>query len=34
MGKMNAQKTDLNLVGATTGGYLYAPCVPDSQTTW
>jgi hypothetical protein len=32
--KMNAQKTDLDLVGATTSGYLYTPCVPDSQTTW
>ncbi len=31
---MNAQKTDLDLVGATTSGYLYTPCVPDSQTTW
>ena len=31
---MNAQKTDLDLVGATTKGYSYAPCVPDSQSTW
>ncbi|HEY4015223.1 MAG TPA: endo alpha-1,4 polygalactosaminidase [Polyangiaceae bacterium] len=31
---MNAQKTDLDLVGATSSGYSYAPCVPDSQTTW
>jgi hypothetical protein len=32
--KMNAQKTDLDLVGATTSGYSYAPCIPDTQTTW
>jgi hypothetical protein len=32
--QMNAQQTDLDLVGATTSGYSYAPCVPDSQTTW
>jgi hypothetical protein len=31
---MNAQKSDLNLVGATESGYLYAPCVPDSQSSW
>jgi hypothetical protein len=31
---MNAQKTDLNLVGATESGYVYTPCVPDSQSTW
>jgi hypothetical protein len=31
---MNAQLTDLDLVGATTSGYEYTPCVPDSQTTW
>jgi hypothetical protein len=31
---INAQKTDLDLVGATDTGYLYTPCVPDSQTTW
>jgi len=31
---MNAQLTDLGLVGATTSGYLYTPCIPDSQTTW
>ena len=32
--EMNAQKTDLDLVGATTSGYLYTPCIPDAQTTW
>jgi hypothetical protein len=31
---MNAQRTDLDLVGTTTRGYAYTPCVPDSQTTW
>lgn len=31
---MNAQLTDLDLVGATTSGYVYTPCVPDSQATW
>jgi hypothetical protein len=31
---MNAQQTDLNLVGATQSGYQYAPCVPDSMATW
>jgi len=31
---MNAQQTDLDLVGATDSGYQYAPCVPDSQATW
>jgi hypothetical protein len=31
---MNAQQTDLDLVGATAGGYLYTPCVADSQATW
>jgi hypothetical protein len=31
---MNAQMSDLNLVGATQSGYVYAPCVPDSQATW
>jgi hypothetical protein len=31
---MNAQLTDLDLVGATASGYVYTPCVPDSQTTW
>jgi hypothetical protein len=32
--KMNAQRTDLDLVGATASGYSYAPCIPDTQTTW
>jgi hypothetical protein len=31
---MNAQKTDLDLVGATDSGYSYTPCVADSQSTW
>jgi hypothetical protein len=31
---MNAQKTDLGLVGAKSTGYAYAPCVPDSQNSW
>ncbi len=31
---LNAQKTDLDLVGATESGYVYTPCVPDSQSTW
>jgi hypothetical protein len=31
---MNAQKTDLDLVGAKDNGYTYTPCVPDSQATW
>jgi glycosyl hydrolase family 114 len=31
---MNAQETDLDLVGATDQGYQYTPCVPDSQATW
>jgi hypothetical protein len=31
---LNAQLTDLDLVGATSSGYKYTPCVPDNQTTW
>jgi hypothetical protein len=31
---MNAQKTDLALVGAKDKGYAYTPCIPDSQATW
>jgi hypothetical protein len=31
---INAQLTDLGLVGATSSGYKYTPCVPDNQTTW
>ena len=31
---MNAQETDLDLVGAMDTGYEYTPCVPDSQATW
>ncbi len=31
---MNAQQTDLALVGATDTGYEYMPCIPDAQSTW
>ena len=31
---LNAQQTDLDLVGATSSGYAYTPCVPDAQATW
>jgi hypothetical protein len=31
---MNAQETDLDLVGSTMSGYEYTPCIPDNQTTW
>ncbi len=31
---INAQLTDLDLVGATSSGYKYTPCVPDDQATW
>jgi hypothetical protein len=31
---INAQLTDLGLVGATSSGYTYTPCVPDNQGTW
>jgi hypothetical protein len=31
---MNAQQTDLSLVGATDSGYMYSPCEPDSKSTW
>jgi len=31
---LNAQETDLDLVGATASGYAYTPCIPDAQTTW
>jgi hypothetical protein len=31
---INAQLTDLDLVGATSSGYKYTPCVPDNQATW
>jgi hypothetical protein len=31
---MNAQKRDLDLVGPAASGYLYQPCIPDSQNTW
>jgi hypothetical protein len=32
--KLNAQKRDLNLVGPKATGYVYAPCVADTMTTW
>jgi hypothetical protein len=31
---MNAQKRDLNLVGPADTGYVYQPCIADSQSTW
>jgi hypothetical protein len=31
---MNAQFTDLDLVGATDTGYIYTPCVADSSSVW
>ncbi|HTR51401.1 MAG TPA: endo alpha-1,4 polygalactosaminidase [Kofleriaceae bacterium] len=31
---LNAQQTDLDLVGATDSGYVYKPCVADAQATW
>ncbi len=31
---MNAQQTDLDLVGATDNGYTYSPCEADSKTSW
>jgi hypothetical protein len=31
---LNAQKRDLNLVGPKAKGFVYQPCVPDTQTTW
>jgi hypothetical protein len=31
---MNAQETDLDLVGVMDPGYTYEPCVPDAQTAW
>jgi hypothetical protein len=31
---MNAQETDLDLVGPHDTGYAYTPCIPDSQDTW
>jgi hypothetical protein len=34
MAHLNAQKRDLNLVGPKASGYVYDPCVPDSQSTW
>jgi hypothetical protein len=32
--QMNAQETDLDLVGVMDPGYAYEPCVPDAQITW
>jgi hypothetical protein len=31
---VNAQKRDLNLVGPKASGFVYAPCVPDTQVGW
>jgi len=31
---LNAQKRDLDLVGPKEKGFVYAPCVADSQSTW
>jgi hypothetical protein len=31
---INAQKTDLDLVGKTDSGYAYTPCEADTQSTW
>ena len=31
---LNAQKRDLDLVGPKASGYLYQPCIPDTQATW
>jgi hypothetical protein len=30
----NAQVRELNLGAPGTSGYVYQPCIPDSQTTW
>ncbi|HEX2913328.1 MAG TPA: endo alpha-1,4 polygalactosaminidase [Chloroflexia bacterium] len=31
---MNSARRDLNLVGPTSSGYRYSPCVPDSVNNW
>jgi hypothetical protein len=31
---MTSMKRDLDLVGPSTSGYLYEPCLADSQSTW
>jgi hypothetical protein len=31
---LNAQLRDLNLAGPHASGYVYSPCVPDSQAAW
>lgn len=31
---MNSSRRDLDLVGPTMPGYLYQPCVPDTQDVW
>lgn len=31
---INAQERDLSLAGPHASGYLYTPCIPDSQSTW
>lgn len=32
--KLNAMKRDLNLMGPTSGSYLYQPCIPNTQNAW
>jgi hypothetical protein len=31
---MNAEERDLNLVGPKASGFVYDPCVPDTQASW
>ncbi|WP_395848703.1 endo alpha-1,4 polygalactosaminidase [Cystobacter fuscus] len=31
---INSSRRDLELVGPTASGYLYQPCIPDTQATW
>jgi hypothetical protein len=31
---MNSVKRDLQVVGPASAGYLYQPCIPDTQNTW
>ncbi|WP_245591763.1 endo alpha-1,4 polygalactosaminidase [Cystobacter fuscus] len=31
---INSSRRDLELVGPTASGYLYQPCIPDTQSTW
>jgi hypothetical protein len=32
--QMNAMTRDINLVGPNDPGFVYQPCIPDSQNTW